>query len=205
MEKEHPMPHPPLPATFHGTYTVHDQLGKGAFSTVHKCMHRTTLEYFAVKIIDLRPLRLRPTFDMRRLRREVEIMQQISHENIVKLYDVFEETDSVLMVMEYVEGPELFDDILARKQYSEGDARPVFRQIASALAHLHERQIVHRDVKPENIKLTNSDSGAPSVRLLDFGLSKDLNEGGIASVGRTFVGTPVCAFPLPFLFFFVPS
>jgi hypothetical protein len=95
------------------------------------------------------------------------------------------------MVMEYIPGVELFDDILARKKYSENDARPVFNQIASAVGYLHERHIVHRDIKPENIKVIAGSGGqATSVRLLDFGLSKDLNEGGMPSVGRTFVGTP---------------
>ena len=95
------------------------------------------------------------------------------------------------MGMEYIPGVELFDDILARKKYSENDARPVFNQIASAVGYLHERHIVHRDIKPENIKVIAGSGGqATSVRLLDFGLSKDLNEGGMPSVGRTFVGTP---------------
>lgn len=89
------------------------------------------------------------------------------------------------MVLELAQGRELFELIIARNKYSEEDARPIFTQIASSLAFLHSRGIVHRDVKPENIKV-NSATG--HVKLLDFGLAKVTTSHG--STAKTFVGTP---------------
>ena len=71
-------------------------------------------------------------------------MRQIEHPNIIRLLEVFEEADDILLVMEFANGVELFDSILSRDHYSEEDARPVFTQISRALAFLHSKQIVHR-------------------------------------------------------------
>ena len=92
------------------------------------------------------------------------------------------------MVMEYCPGKELFDVILAKKYFSEDDAKPIFAQIARAIHYLHCLNIIHRDIKPENILITNkpdSDTGEVIVKLLDFGLSKNA---GAGSAAKTFVG-----------------
>lgn len=178
---------------FDQVYSRHELLGKGAFSTVHRCVRHDTGEACAVKVIDLRPLRLRQHFDAQRLLREVTIMRRLDHPNIVKLYDVFEEPDSLLLVMELVPGVELFDSILSKSRYTEDEARPVFIQIASALKYLHDQNIVHRDIKPENIVLVEYSEGERkngcTVKLLDFGLSKSLDS-EFGSAAKTFVGTP---------------
>jgi hypothetical protein len=138
----------------------------------------------------LRPLRLRERFNPSRLRREVDIMRRLSHPNIIQFVQVFETQDHLMMVMEYCPGDELFDVILERKYFSEEDAKPIFAQVSKALYYLHCLNIIHRDVKPENILiLHNIDpiSDLPVVKLLDFGLSK---EAGAGSAAKTFVGTP---------------
>lgn len=91
------------------------------------------------------------------------------------------------MILEYVPGVELFDAIIARAQYTETDARPIFQQLAAALAFLHSKSIIHRDVKPENCIITEDATGAPLLKLLDFGLATSSDYG---STAKTFVGTP---------------
>ena len=99
----HSPPCSPVPS-FREKYDLHEQLGKGAFSTVYRCTNRHTQEVFAVKVIDLRPLRLRAGFDVKRLLRECVIMRALSHPNIIGLHEVFEEPDELLMVLEYCKG-----------------------------------------------------------------------------------------------------
>lgn len=146
-------------------------------------------------MIDLRPLRLRERFNPTRLRREVDIMRKLKHRNIIEFFEVFEDPDNLMMVMEFCPGHELFDVILARKYFTEEDARPVFRQVAEALYYLHSLSIIHRDVKPENIIIASApdpSTGAMVAKLLDFGLSKNA---GAGSAAKTFVGTPCYVAP----------
>lgn len=176
----------------HRLYALHEEIGRGAFSVVHRCTNRVTGEDFAVKLMDLRPLQLRENFDQARLRREVEIMQRLEHPHIIRLEGVFEDASTLVLVLEYARGTELFDSILQKKRYTEEEARPIFVQVAHALAYLHRLHIVHRDVKPENVILLDALSPEgfyPFAKLLDFGLSKMIGQDD-GSAARTFVGTP---------------
>ncbi len=177
---------------FNAKYELMREIGRGGFSTVFQCRERmNTNNVYAVKIIDLRPLRLRERFNPQRLRREVDIMKRLNHTNIVKFIEVFETADSLMMVMEYCPGEELFDVILARKYFTEEDAKPIFAQIAKALYYLHSLNIIHRDIKPENVLILHDldpINNLPVAKLLDFGLSKNAGAGG--SAAKTFVGTP---------------
>eukprot|EP01038_Epipyxis_sp_PR26KG_P008663 gene8663-11706_t len=174
---------------FESKYNIIREIGKGGFSTVYLCDDRRTGIQYAVKVIDLRPLRLRERFNPARLKREVDIMKRLHHPNIIQFVEVFEDVDHLLMVMEYCPGKELFDVILERKYFSEKDAKPVFAQIAQALYYLHSLNIIHRDIKPENILISNNmgNGGTMIAKLLDFGLSKNAGNG---SAAKTFVGTP---------------
>ena len=136
----------------------------------------------------MRALRMKERFNPSRLRREVDIIRQLRHPNIIQFVEVFENIDQLMIVMEYFPGKELFDVILARKYYSEEDAKPIFAQVARALHYLHCLNIIHRDVKPENILVSDSvdpRTGQYAVKILDFGLSKNA---GAGSAAKTFVG-----------------
>lgn len=131
---------------------------------------------------------MKERFNPSRLRREVDIIRQLRHPNIIQFVEVFENIDQLMIVMEYFPGKELFDVILARKYYSEEDAKPIFAQVARALHYLHCLNIIHRDVKPENILVSDSvdpRTGQYAVKILDFGLSKNA---GAGSAAKTFVG-----------------
>ena len=104
----------------------------------------------AIKIIDKSKVE-----DMNDITREVEIMENCNHPNVIKLYEIFEEPKKMNLVMELVTGGELFDEIVSRGSYTEKDAANVMATLASALNYLHEKKIVHRDLKPENILLAN--------------------------------------------------
>lgn len=121
-------------------------------------------------------------------------MKRLHHSNIIQFVDVFEDNDNLMMIMEYCPGKELFDVILERKYFEESDARPIFSQIARALFYLHSLNILHRDVKPENILVSSipDHTGQVVAKLLDFGLSKNAGNG---SAAKTFVGTPCYVAP----------
>ena len=118
-----------LPKTFDSKYVKLEEIGRGGFSYVYRCQDIATKVIYAVKIIDLRPFRLRDKFDPNRLRREVEIMKNLRHKNIVQFIEYFESKDEFYMVLEYCPGRELFDVILANQKLSEAEALPIFYQV----------------------------------------------------------------------------
>jgi hypothetical protein len=122
-------------------------------------------------------------------------MKRLHHPNIIQFVDVFEDADHLMMIMEFCPGQELFDVILNRKFFQEDDAKPIFAQVARALYYLHSLNILHRDVKPENVLISNIPdplTGGVVAKLLDFGLSKNAGNG---SAAKTFVGTPCYVAP----------
>mmetsp|Transcript_64307 Transcript_64307/g.139965 ORF Transcript_64307/g.139965 Transcript_64307/m.139965 type:complete len:722 (+) Transcript_64307:147-2312(+) len=171
-------------------YTIHQELGTGATATVHKCSKGD--EFFAVKTISLAKLKLQPNYEFisSKLHNEVSILFSLRHDRIVTLFDVVEESDALRLVMELVEGGELFDAIVDNGSFTEPVARYVFLQIAEGLRYIHSKDIVHRDLKPENILVDGkaSRSAFLEVKLSDFGHSKLINNG--YSTALTRVGTP---------------
>eukprot|EP00915_Cephaloidophora_sp_WS-2016_P005473 GHVH01007285.1.p1 GENE.GHVH01007285.1~~GHVH01007285.1.p1 ORF type:complete len:522 (+),score=95.80 GHVH01007285.1:335-1900(+) len=143
-------------------------LGKGSFGRVVLCKDRTTGNEAAVKVMAKRSLKL--SDDLKLLMREVELLKSLDHPNIMKIFEFFEDDNHFYVVGEVYRGGELFDEIVRRKKFTEPDAKVVVRQILSGISYLHQRNISHRDMKPENILLEKEDE-IEALKIIDFGLS----------------------------------
>ena len=171
-------------------YDIRDVLGTGTCGEVRRAIHRRTGEERAVKVISLsgrnRTSKLTKEATAM-LKSEATILQALDHPYIVKLYDVYVSPGSAIyLVMELMQGGDLFDRIVAKEKYTEVESRRVMRRLLNAVYYLHEkRNIVHRDLKPENILCLNRTDDV-QVKLTDFGLAKSVTEDGL----KTFCGTP---------------
>jgi calcium-dependent protein kinase len=149
-------------------YEVTDQIiGRGGFGEVRLAIHLVTKEKRAVKIISVKKC---PIKSQHKILKEVNILKKLDHPNIVKLYEYFIEENFILIVMEYVQGGELFDRLAQEHKLSEYTAAGIFKQILSAVNYLHMNNLVHRDLKPENIVLSGD-----RVKLIDFGTTTQLS------------------------------
>ncbi|XP_068044433.1 calcium/calmodulin-dependent protein kinase type II subunit delta isoform X6 [Anomalospiza imberbis] len=169
---------------FTDEYQLFEELGKGAFSIVRRCMKITTGQEYAAKIINTKKLSAR---DHQKLEREARICRLLKHPNIVRLHDSISEEGFHYLVFDLVTGGELFEDIVAREYYSEADASHCIQQILEAVLHCHQMGVVHRDLKPENLLLASKSKGA-AVKLADFGLAIEVQGEQQAWFG--FAGTP---------------
>lgn len=152
----------------YGSYRVSKKIGYGGFSVVYTGHKASDVkEKVAIKEIDISQLSPKRIED---LHIEMNILSQLSHENIVRLYAVYMQNEKIYMVMEYLRGGELLQAICKREFYSEGDARQLLKQIASALHYIHQREVIHRDVKPENLILADLSFNS-HVKLVDFGFA----------------------------------
>jgi calcium/calmodulin-dependent protein kinase I len=158
------------PEDINDVYDVGDELGKGGFSIVYQAVRKSDKTKWAVKVIDKEALK----DDIKLLKREVEIMKQVNHNNILKLNEIYEDEQKVYIVMELVQGSELFDRVVDKGFYTEKQAKNIVLQILSAIAYLHNVGIAHRDLKPENL-LCSGDGDEEVVKLADFGLAKMFN------------------------------
>ncbi|XP_060796016.1 calcium/calmodulin-dependent protein kinase (CaM kinase) II gamma 1 isoform X2 [Neoarius graeffei] len=165
-------------------YQLYEELGKGAFSVVRRCVKKSTGQEYAAKIINTKKLTAR---DHQKLEREARICRLLKHPNIVRLHDSIAEESFHYLVFDLVTGGELFEDIVAREYYSEADASQCINQILESVNHIHQHDIVHRDLKPENLLLASKMKGA-AVKLADFGLAIEVQGEQQAWFG--FAGTP---------------
>ncbi|XP_069466763.1 calcium/calmodulin-dependent protein kinase type II subunit gamma isoform X13 [Ambystoma mexicanum] len=175
------------PATctrFTDDYQLYEELGKGAFSVVRRCVKKSSNQEYAAKIINTKKLSAR---DHQKLEREARICRLLKHPNIVRLHDSISEEGFHYLVFDLVTGGELFEDIVAREYYSEADASHCIHQILESVNHIHQHDIVHRDLKPENLLLASKCKGA-AVKLADFGLAIEVQAEQQAWFG--FAGTP---------------
>ncbi|XP_072484259.1 calcium/calmodulin-dependent protein kinase type II subunit gamma isoform X5 [Notamacropus eugenii] len=169
---------------FTDDYQLYEELGKGAFSVVRRCVKKTSTQEYAAKIINTKKLSAR---DHQKLEREARICRLLKHPNIVRLHDSISEEGFHYLVFDLVTGGELFEDIVAREYYSEADASHCIHQILESVNHIHQHDIVHRDLKPENLLLASKCKGA-AVKLADFGLAIEVQGDQQAWFG--FAGTP---------------
>ncbi|KAL0994109.1 hypothetical protein UPYG_G00117860 [Umbra pygmaea] len=168
-----------------GNYRLLKTIGKGNFAKVKLARHILTGKEVAVKIID--KTQLNPS-SLQKLFREVRIMKLLNHPNIVKLFEVIETEKTLYLIMEYASGGEVFDYLVAHGRMKEKEARAKFRQIVSAVQYCHQKYIVHRDLKAENL-LLDADM---NIKIADFGFS---NEFTMGSKLDTFCGSPPYAAP----------
>ncbi|XP_070984652.1 MAP/microtubule affinity-regulating kinase 3-like isoform X4 [Oncorhynchus clarkii lewisi] len=168
-----------------GNYRLLKTIGKGNFAKVKLARHILTGREVAIKIID--KTQLNPN-SLQKLFREVRIMKILNHPNIVKLFEVIETERTLYLVMEYASGGEVFDYLVAHGRMKEKEARAKFRQIVSAVQYCHQKRIVHRDLKAENL-LLDADM---NIKIADFGFSNEFTMGNKLD---TFCGSPPYAAP----------
>ncbi|XP_053714321.1 serine/threonine-protein kinase MARK2 isoform X9 [Synchiropus splendidus] len=168
-----------------GNYRLLKTIGKGNFAKVKLARHVLTGKEVAVKIIDKTQLN---SSSLQKLFREVRIMKMLNHPNIVKLFEVIETEKTLYLVMEYASGGEVFDYLVAHGRMKEKEACAKFRQIVSAVQYCHQKCIVHRDLKAENL-LLDADM---NIKIADFGFS---NEFTLGNKLDTFCGSPPYAAP----------
>ncbi|XP_076022151.1 MAP/microtubule affinity-regulating kinase 3a isoform X3 [Genypterus blacodes] len=168
-----------------GNYRLLKTIGKGNFAKVKLARHILTGREVAIKIID--KTQLNPN-SLQKLFREVRIMKILNHPNIVKLFEVIETERTLYLIMEYASGGEVFDYLVAHGRMKEKEARAKFRQIVSAVQYCHQKHIVHRDLKAENL-LLDADM---NIKIADFGFSNEFTMGNKLD---TFCGSPPYAAP----------
>lgn len=172
-----------------GNYRLGRTLGEGTYGKVKLGVHMTTGQEVAVKI--MKPQEVKDKGD---IEREINILKLLKHPNIVELLESIhdEPANKVYLVLELVNGGELFDYIVARGRVKEKEARKLFRQMVSAVEYCHGNLIVHRDLKPENLLLDSEGN----IKINDFGFSNVIKPGKLFT---TFCGSPLYAAPEIFL------
>ncbi|EFX86145.1 hypothetical protein DAPPUDRAFT_313175 [Daphnia pulex] len=168
-----------------GKYRLLKTIGKGNFAKVKLAKHIPTGKEVAIKIIDKTQLN---QGSLQKLFREVRIMKILDHPNIVKLFQVIETEKTLYLVMEYASGGEVFDYLVLHGRMKEKEARAKFRQIVSAVQYCHQKRIIHRDLKAENLLLDSE----MNIKIADFGFSNEFTPG---SKLDTFCGSPPYAAP----------
>uniref|UniRef100_A0A667Z190 non-specific serine/threonine protein kinase n=1 Tax=Myripristis murdjan TaxID=586833 RepID=A0A667Z190_9TELE len=167
-------------------YELLETLGRGTYGKVKRALEKHTGMEVAIKSI--RKEKIKDMQDMVHIRREIEIMSALQHPHIISIYEVFENKDKIVIVMEYASKGELYDYVSERQRLSERETRHFFRQIVSAVHHLHKNGVVHRDLKLENVLLDEN----YNIKIADFGLSNLYHKDKLL---QTFCGSPLYASP----------
>ncbi|KAJ1904423.1 serine/threonine protein kinase, partial [Tieghemiomyces parasiticus] len=178
-------PAPPRYSSFQSNYLILRPLGRGSFADVHMAANRLTGQQFAVKVIDKKKFQLAPRV-IATAREEFNILISMHHPAVIAIHGVYDEADSLYMILEYARDGELFDEIVARNGFTESETRTIFFQLFTAIKYLHDRGVVHRDLKPENILL--ADRSTLTIKLTDFGLAKVVRDEN--TFMKTLCGTP---------------
>uniref|UniRef100_A0A8C5FCG5 non-specific serine/threonine protein kinase n=2 Tax=Gadus morhua TaxID=8049 RepID=A0A8C5FCG5_GADMO len=180
----HPLATRPPPARV-GYYEIERTIGKGNFAVVKLATHIITKAKVAIKIVDKTQL---DDENLKKIFREVQIMKMLRHPHIIRLYQVMETERMIYLVTEYASGGEIFDHLVAHGRMAEKDARKKFKQIVAAVHFCHCRNIVHRDLKAENLLLDHN----LDIKIADFGFSNLFSRGQLL---KTWCGSPPYAAP----------
>jgi serine/threonine protein kinase len=171
-----------LPHTIQARYKLGEQIGEGGYSVVRVGTSNIDKKKVAVKIVKRQGLSQE---DEESLRSEVEILLKLRHPNIVQAFDFFEEVPQFYVILEYIDGGELFDRIVKKTFYNEKEARDLVFIVLTAIKYLHDKNIVHRDLKPENLLLTSKSDDA-NIKIADFGFATKVD--GLSLTAQ--LGTP---------------
>ncbi|XP_011700590.1 PREDICTED: twitchin isoform X1 [Wasmannia auropunctata] len=157
-------------------YDILEEIGTGAFGVVHRCRERTTGNIFAAKFIPVSHV-----MEKELIRKEIDIMNQLHHPKLINLHDAFEDDDEMVLIFEFLSGGELFERITAEGYtMSEAEVINYMRQICEGVKHMHEKNIIHLDIKPENIMCQTRNS--TNVKLIDFGLATKLDPNEVVKI-----------------------
>ena len=170
-----------------GDYLLLSTIGRGTFSKVKLGLHMPTKQKVAIKILDKE--KINDEADIERIRREIHILSILRHPNIVQLYETITRDNNIYIIMEYIEGKDLFQYIYYMQHLTEYKSSQLFRQLISCLEYIHKLGIVHRDIKPENILLNKNKK---ILKLVDFGLSNTYEKDELI---KTACGSPCYAAP----------
>lgn len=169
-------------------YVILNKLGRGNFAVVRKVQRKKDGKFFAAKIITKKAMKPK---DLQLLGEEVNILKKLAHPNINRLIETFDTKHHLYIVLELLQGENLFENIIKQRKYTEDDAANVVKQVARACEYMHPRGVIHRDLKPEN--LVYLDKEKKHICVTDFGLSKSVaNEGDLM---KTACGTPAFVAP----------
>ena len=174
-------------SAIHDIYVFDEgDIGAGTYGSVRRGVHRVTGAVRAIKIIPKDKLKYLPRFHQ-----EIQIMKEMEHPNIVRLFETFEDAGFIYLVMELCVGGELFDRIISKRVFPEAEAVCTLKQILGAICYMHSKGVCHRDLKPENFLLATREG--LEIKLIDFGLSARFVAG--ETVLHTKSGTPYYVAP----------
>ncbi|XP_032902579.1 death-associated protein kinase 3 [Amblyraja radiata] len=169
-------------------YEMGEELGSGQFAIVRKCRAKSTGIEYAAKFIKKRRLSSsRRGVSLEEIEREVNILREIQHPNIITLHDIFENKTDVILILELVSGGELFDFLAEKESLTEEEATEFLKQILDGVHYLHSKKIAHFDLKPENIMLLDKNVPNPRIKLIDFGIAHKIEDG---NEFKNIFGTP---------------
>ena len=173
-----------------GTYDLYACIGQGSFATVYRGQHRTTKRVVAVKAI----VRSRLNQKLQEnLEAEISIMKSLSHPNVVQLFEVQTTERHVYLILEFCPGGDLMRVIRARGSLEEAQTQYYLQQLALGLAHIRSRNLIHRDLKPQNLLLSSMAPNA-TLKIADFGFAR-MQKNTLAKTLSGDAGTPMWMAP----------